>query len=249
MFSWKIVLSWIAAAAAAVYLICGAVRYNLAAVSALTEPQPPTVVVDAGHGGEDGGALSARGDRESDINLSVALRLEQLLALCGMKTELIRRTDTSVGTEGSSISEKKVSDLKQRVRLVQETANPILISIHQNHFSEPKYRGAQVFYAASGGSEALANSTQRALRAALDSGNQRQCKPADSVYLFSKVQCPAVLVECGFLSNPEEAELLQTDVYQKKLVCAIVCGLVQFLEEEVEDIEIESHFLLYGLRQ
>jgi len=249
VFPWKNCLSWIAVTAAAVYLISSAVRYNLAAVSALTDPSPLTVVIDAGHGGEDGGTVSADGTRESEVNLSVALRLEQLLALCGLNPELIRRTDTAVYTEGATISEKKVSDLKQRVRFVQETANPILISIHQNHFPEPKYRGAQVFYAASNGSEALAKQTQNAMRTALDSGNKRQCKPADTVYLLSKVSCPAILVECGFLSNPAEAALLQTEAYQKKLICAIGCGLVQFLEKEVEEVEIESHFLLYGLRK
>ena len=249
MFPWKTCVFWTAITTAAVFLICSAVRYNLAAVSALTAPAPLTILLDAGHGGEDGGTVSADGTRESDLNLSVVLRLEQLLALCGLDTELIRRTDASVYTEGGTVSERKASDLKQRVRLVQETPNPILISIHQNHFPEPKYRGAQVFYAASPKSEALANLTQSALRGALDSGNKRQSKPADSVYLLSKVQCPAILVECGFLSNPAESALLQTEAYQIKLACAIGCGLAQFLEEEVEEVEIKSHFLLHSLRQ
>ena len=220
------------------FFIYSAVRYNLTVTSARAAQSPMTIVIDAGHGGEDGGAVSASGMQESDLNLSMALRMEQILALCGIKTSMIRCTDTAVYTEGSTITEKKVSDLKHRVQLVNDTTNAILISIHQNHFSEPKYAGAQVFYAPTAGSEALAQISQSCLRSTLDPGNRRQPKPADSVYLMQQVQCPAILVECGFLSNIQEAALLQTDSYQTKLVCALTCALTQYLEKGELEVEI-----------
>ena len=220
------------------FFVYSAVRYNLAATAALGNYNPITVVIDAGHGGEDGGAVSISGIQESDLNLSVALRMEQLLALCGIHPAMIRREDIAVYTEGGTITEKKVSDLKQRVDLVNRTDHALLISIHQNHFSEPKYDGAQVFYAPSTSSQKLAQLTQQQLRTTLNPGNNRQEKPADSVYLMQKVQCPAILVECGFLSNPQETELLQSEVYQIKIVCALGCALTQYLEEGKWEVEI-----------
>lgn len=220
------------------FFVYSAMRYNLAATAAMDVSRPVTVVIDAGHGGEDGGAVSVSGVQECQINLSVALRLEQLLALCGVKPAMIRTIDTAVYTEGDTITEKKVSDLKHRVQLVNETTNALLISIHQNHFSEPKYTGAQVFYAPFNGSEALALLTQQSLRSTLDPGNRRQPKPANSVYLMQQVSCPAILVECGFLSNPQEAALLQTETYQTKLVCALTCALTQYLEKGEREVEI-----------
>ena len=186
-----------------------------------------TLVIDAGHGGADGGTISVDGIRESDLNLEIALRAEALAALAGIKTVMIRREDTSVETDGDTIAKRKVSDLKQRVHTVNAAENPVLLSIHQNHFSEPKYHGAQVFYAPSAGSEALAKQMQNALREAIDPKNRRECKKADSVYLLSNVTCPAVLVECGFLSNAGERQLLQTANYQIKLAMTMVSVLSQ----------------------
>lgn len=201
------------------------------AVSSVQE-LAPIVVIDAGHGGEDGGALSASGIRESGVNLEIALRLNDLLHFLGMQTRMIRTEDVSVYTEGNTIAAKKVSDIRNRVSIVQNTPNAILISIHQNHFSEEKYRGAQVFYAA--GSEALAERMQAALIAQVDPANHRACKPARDVYLMEHVTCPAVLIECGFLSNYAEEQLLRDPSYQKKLAAAIAGGLLTYLEEPNE---------------
>ncbi len=181
-----------------------------------------TVVVDAGHGGIDGGATSCTGVLESAMNLEIALRLNDLLHLLGYDTVMIRTTDTSVYTEGNTIAAQKVSDLKERVRICNETENAILISIHQNTFSDSRYDGAQVFYADTEGSAALAKS----LQAKLCTG--RTAKKAGSVYLLQNIKCTGVLVECGFLSNPEEEAKLREKGYQQYLCAVIATTLNEF---------------------
>ena len=196
------------------------------------EPVPLTVVIDPGHGGEDGGAVSCTGALESRINLSIGLRLNDLLRLLGYRTRLTRSEDVSIySKDAETVSEKKVSDLKNRVRIVNETEHALLLSVHQNLFEEAKYHGAQVFYAGTSESIELAEAIQSALRAGLDPSNHRQTKHAQTVYLMNKITCPGVLVECGFLSNPAEEALLRTGDYQKKLACAIVSGLDAYLAE------------------
>lgn len=193
-----------------------------------------TVVIDAGHGGEDGGASSRSGVLESTINLEIAKRIEDLLHFAGVRTQMIRTQDISVCTEGGSIQQKKVSDLKNRVQMVERTPNALLLSIHQNYFPEAKYHGAQVFYAKTPGSEALAALLQQTLRTCVDPENHRREKPAEAVYLMEKVSCTAVLVECGFLSNEPEAEKLTQAQYQKQLTGAICSALCSYLETEGE---------------
>lgn len=195
----------------------------------------PIVVIDAGHGGEDGGALSCTGVRESDVNLDISLRMHDLLHFLGIQTKMIRTTDISIYTEGAStLSEKKVSDLHNRVEIVNDTPNALLVSIHQNRFPQSKYRGAQVFYAATHGSDALAQLTQDNLKAQVDPKNNREIKKTPDVYLFKHVQCTAILIECGFLSNEAEEALLRTPEYQKKLTAAICCSVQQYLEASNE---------------
>ena len=195
------------------------------------EWEGPCIVIDAGHGGEDGGAVSCTGVNESQINLEIALRLDDFLHLMGHRTLMLRTEDISLHSDGcTTISEKKVSDLKNRVRRVEEIPNALLVSIHQNQFSQSKYHGAQVFFAPTDGSEALAEQLQEALRVAVDPQNRRKCKKADSVYLMNKITCPGVLVECGFLSNPTEEAKLRDPTYQKKLAAAIGCAVSRSLE-------------------
>lgn len=195
------------------------------------ERNPVTIVIDAGHGGEDGGAVSCTGALESGINLSVSLRLEALFHLLGYRTEMIRREDTAVYTPGAeTISEKKSSDLRNRVQFVNGVDNALLLSIHQNHFEEPQYRGAQVFYAPDKNSRALAEQLQTELIAALNPGSRRQSKPADSVYLMKHAECTAVLVECGFLSNPQEEALLRSTEYQCRICCVVASAVARYLE-------------------
>ena len=209
------------------------------AVAVFSRETGTTVVVDAGHGGEDGGTLSCTGVRESGLNLEIALRVNDLFALLGQRTRMLRTQDVSLhDTDAATIAARKESDIRARVRnrtqTVNDTPDALLVSIHQNFFSEGKYRGAQVFYAAADGSRALAERLQTALGTQLDPDNHRACKKAGEIYLLKHVSCPAVLVECGFLSNPAEEALLRTPEYQKKLAAVLCCGMLEFLEEPYE---------------
>ena len=188
-----------------------------------------TVVVDAGHGGVDGGATSCTGVLESQFNLEISQKLNDLLNLLGINTIMIRNTDCSVYTEGNTIAQKKVSDLKERVRIVNSTENCLLVSIHQNHFSDGKYSGAQVFYAPTEGSQTLAKSIQNTFLRTINPESHRQEKKADSIYLMQHINCPGVLIECGFLSNPQEEYLLRTKNYQQKVCSVIACSISNFL--------------------
>lgn len=203
------------------------------AVSVLSENKSrlnrKTVVVDAGHGGVDGGAISCTGVLESQFNLEIALKLKDLLNLLGIKTVMIRETDCSVYTEGETISQKKISDLKERVRITNSTENALLISIHQNLFIDGKYSGAQVFYAPTEGSQFLAKTMQYNFIKILNPGSHRQEKKTDSIYLMQNINCTGVLVECGFLSNPQEEYLLRTSDYQQKVCSIIACSVSNFL--------------------
>lgn len=200
------------------------------AVTVLSENAPianrTTVIIDAGHGGVDGGATSCTGVLESKLNLEIALRLDDLMHLLGIRTTMIRTTDVSIHTEGETIAAKKVSDLKERARIVNETDQALLISIHQNYFSDKRYSGAQVFYADTDGSQVLAMAIQDGFAANLSRENHRKAKNAKGIYLMEHIGCSGVLIECGFLSNPQEEALLRQEDYQKKLSCVIatVCS-------------------------
>ena len=191
-----------------------------------------TVILDAGHGGEDGGASSQDGKLESMINLELAKRLNDLMHLIGIQTVMIRDTDRSVYTSGNSLSEKKISDLKNRVEMINTLDQQILISIHQNYYTDSRYSGAQVFYAPTDGSRELAERLQSALIASVNPGSTRQIKRADGIYLMQHIDCPGVLIECGFLSNLAEAEMLSEPEYQKKLCCVIASSCSRYLFQE-----------------
>lgn len=188
-----------------------------------------TVIIDAGHGGVDGGATSCTGVLESQINLEIALKLNDFLHLLGIDTVMIRTTDCSVYTEGTTIAQKKVSDLKERARIINSTPNSIVVSIHQNHFYDDKYSGAQVFYAPTAGSQELAQNLQSSLIQCLNPESHRQIKKATGVYLMQHINSPAVLLECGFLSNPNEEYLLRSTVYQQRLCSVIGCTVSNYL--------------------
>ena len=188
-----------------------------------------TIVIDAGHGGIDGGATSCTGVLESHFNLEIALRLEDLCHLLGLGTQMIRKENISVYTSGNTIAQKKASDLKQRVRITQETPGAILVSIHQNQFSDSRYSGAQIFYAKTEGSEDLASKLQSALIETVNLNSHRQVKKGQGIYLMEHISCPGILVECGFLSNPEEEGKLRSEQYQKDLCCVIAAVLNQYV--------------------
>lgn len=202
-------------------------------ITVMSEQQPLTnrkcVIIDAGHGGVDGGATSCTGVLESQINLEIALRLNDLMHLLGLDTLMIRTDDRSVYTAGESIAAKKVSDLKERVRIVNSVENAILISIHQNYFSDSRYHGAQIFYGEGKGSSELATTLQTNIVTSLNPRSNRNTKKADGIYLLENAKCTAVLVECGFLSNPEEEAKLRSKEYQKKLCCVMATTVCQYL--------------------
>lgn len=190
------------------------------------------IVIDAGHGGVDGGATSCTGKLESAYNLEISLRLRDLFHLLGYPTRMIRTTDTSIYTKGDTIASQKMSDLKERVRIVNESENNILISIHQNNFTDSRYSGAQVFYPNTEGSRELAERMQSALVQALNPGSNRKVKKAEGIYLMEHIERPGILVECGFLSNPEEEAKLNSPEYQKKLCCVIAVVTTELAKKE-----------------
>ena len=183
-------------------------------------------IIDPGHGGVDGGAVSCTGVYESKINLDISLRLNDLFHLLGYDTLMIRTEDISIHTTGNSIAAKKASDLKERVRIVNETENSILLSIHQNHYSDSYYSGGQMFYPKTEGSKKLAENLQHAFVSILNPGSNRKAKPAEGLYLMKHIEQTGVLIECGFLSNAEEEYNLRQTEYQKK-ICSVIateCG-------------------------
>ena len=213
----------------AVFLILPLMGNHAVSVFAENKVIPRYVIIDAGHGGVDGGAVSCTGVFESQINLQIAWKLEDLLHLLGIRTVMIRDTDRSVYTEGTTIAAKKVSDIKERVRIVNTTPNALLISIHQNYFQDGRYSGAQVFYNSQANSKLLAENLQNAFRENINSANKRQVKKASGVYLMEHINCTGVLIECGFLSNFKEEALLRDSSYQNALCCVIAATVSQFI--------------------
>ena len=190
----------------------------------------PVLILDAGHGGEDGGAVSLSGVPESQINLAIVLKMDDLFGLYGVAPVLLREKDVSLYDDGAvTLREKKVSDLKNRAEAIEAVDHAVLFSIHQNTFSDRQYHGAQAFYAPTEGSRQLAASIQNAIRMTLQPDNSRQEKKIpDSVYLLNHISCPAVLIECGFLTNPgEEAQLLDSS-YQRKLAAVLVAAWLNY---------------------
>ena len=187
----------------------------------------PCIIVDAGHGGEDGGATSCSGVLESRFNLEIAMRLNDLLQFMGYDTKMVRTTDSAVHTEGETIAARKRSDLNNRVRLVNGTENALLLSIHQNTFPDGRYSGPQVFYAK--GSEQLAKHVQSSLNQNLCPSSSRQAKEAKGVFLMEHITSQGILLECGFLSNPQEEAKLRSPSYQQNLCCVIASALAEYL--------------------
>jgi N-acetylmuramoyl-L-alanine amidase len=218
----------------ALALIAALLRVPVQAAFSTDKPARTTVIIDAGHGGEDGGAVSDAGVPESGINLQIARALQAVLHFCGQSTVMTRPDEAAVYSENAStIREKKVSDLHNRVSLIESISDGRLISIHQNSIpGHPSVHGAQVFYAAAALSDKMASAIQDALNEAINIDKARQCKQISSdIYLMKNVTCPAVLVECGFMSNRTEATALQEGTYQKKLAVVIAAG---YLNTEYE---------------
>lgn len=221
----KIVLIVALLAAAAVFVKIFVSNGGLKPV--ISQNSRSTLVLDAGHGGIDGGAISDSGLKESDINLQIALKTEALVRFLGIDTVMTRETDTD-NSDNKAYSEH--DNLVQRVKLANSTENAVLISIHQNKFPSAVVSGAEVMYSDNDDSKALGLITQDNLVTLLDSSNRRVARPAPKeLLLTSSVECPTILVECGFMSNPQEVQKLASNDYQLKLAAILAGSYIQFL--------------------
>ena len=220
-------------AVAAVYFGGAKAIENIMQTAVIKQPyDPPVIVLDAGHGGMDGGCSSANGVPEKGINLNILLHLRELLKMYGYTVEVTRDTDRSIHDEGiEGIANQKSSDMDNRLALFNKYDHAICLSIHQNQFTDPSYSGAQMFYSNQvKGSSTLAQSIQDAFVAHLQPENKREIKLCGKeLFLCYFSENPTVMVECGFLSNPEEAALLETEEYQQKVAFTIFSGLQQYL--------------------
>ena len=223
---------WAAVSVLIVAAFFMAVCWGSRTVTVLSENMPiertRCYIIDPGHGGIDGGATSCSGKLESAFNLEIGTRLNDLMHLLGCDTRMIRTEDISIYTKGETIAQKKVSDLKERVRICNETGGALLLSIHQNTFSNSRYKGAQVFYGNGEESRLLAEKLQTQLIRCLNPDSNRKAKRASGIYLMEHIQCPGILIECGFLSNHEEEAKLRDPEYQKKLCCIIASEVITF---------------------
>lgn len=195
------------------------------------------LLIDPGHGGIDGGAESSQGVSEKAINLAISQELKSIAEKAGWQVVMTRETDTGLYEPGSgSIRSLKTQDLRQRRELIRKTEPVLAVSIHLNSFKEdPSVRGMQVFYPGSGGDEEvllnskdLAKTLQEKVGRVLKNHRSREALPKSDVFLFKEVTCPIAIIECGFLSNPEEAGLLQSESYQKQLARGIFEGITEF---------------------
>lgn len=214
-------------------LLYGAFSYDESTAVMSENAALPVIVIDAGHGGEDGGA-SANGLLEKDINLSIALKLRDMLTISGYQVVMTRDSDVSVyDSTADTTREKKVSDLKNRVEMINSGKNNILVSIHQNKFEQSQYFGTQMFYSKNNPKSAvLAEELRKSVTGFLQPDNKRELKQADgSIYILDKAQVPAVIVECGFLSNEDEAKKLADSDYQQKMAFSIYSGIIGYMNK------------------
>lgn len=213
-----------------VFLMISAALNIKVSVSSENVKSMPTIVIDAGHGGEDGGAVSESGVLEKDINLSIANDTSALFYLLGFDVTQTRKTDISLDNGEDTIRKRKVSDMKKRLEIFNSSKENTIISIHQNKFSESKYHGTQIFYSPNNPkSKQLADSIKYSVKGLLQPDNERECKKADSgIYLLKNTNNPAVIVECGFISNEEECKNLLDSQYQKQMAFSITAGFLSY---------------------
>lgn len=217
----------LAVALVATYM--GSAVYKTAAIS-VDEPTR-TIVIDAGHGGMDGGAVADDGTLEKDLNLALAKTVERLLISLGANVEMTRSEDVMYAEPSSP--HKKLDDLTARIKTTEGAGDAVFVSIHMNKFPVQKYSGLQVYYSKNNDeSRALADALQNAAAAYISPENTRQPKAAgDGIYIMSHLNCPAVLIECGFLSNPDELALLKTEEYRNKLAAVIAVTVMEYINQ------------------
>ena len=186
------------------------------------------LIIDAGHGGIDGGAIGVDGSKESDINLAIALKLRAIAVFYGLDSRMTRQDDSTLS---STDSYSEHSDLEERLRFAVEATSPVLISIHQNSYPTSQPSGSQVIYALSEESERLGKITHGNLISTLEPENRRVAEPATSrIFILSNADFPAILVECGFISSFVDIEKLTNDQYQSKIAGVILASYIQFTQ-------------------
>lgn len=204
---------------------------NENSVSTMSVPATnKVIIVDAGHGGEDGGAVSEDGISEADINIEIALKLQKLLEASGATVILTRSDENAIYSENAkSIREKKISDTKNRVKLANSSNADIFVSIHLNKINECQYCGWQTFYKnGNDNGKKLATAIQNNLNLAIQKENERVPLKINNVYIIKHIEIPTVIVECGFLSNEKEKKQLQEEEYQNKLTWGIYNGIMDY---------------------
>ncbi len=228
--SWVKVVFWSACAC-----LCAAFLYHT--VLHITQntlsngegEKPHPLLIDPGHGGQDGGTKTADGVLEDDINLSISLALRDMLTFCGYTVDMTRKEDASIQHADDTVSGSwKVRDMYNRLEMYDAAA--LTISIHQNHFSQSQYHGTQLFYSKNcAESQGVAQCIREQVVRLIQPQNTRELKPAgENIFLLHRTTKPALIVECGFLSNPDEAKKLQTPLYQQQMAFAICCGVLQY---------------------
>lgn len=219
---------------AIMYLSFGSLVEEKAIATNKSLDSTKTVIIDAGHGGEDGGAIGIDEICEKDINLEIAKKLKYIFEFNGMNVVMTRDSDKSIHDEDcKTISEKKKSDIRNRLKIIEDTDNAIVLSIHQNKFEQKSCKGAQIFYGKNNeDSKVLAEYLQKSFINKLQPENKRTIqKDNRKLYLLENATCPIVLIECGFLSNDEDAKNLTDDDYQKKIALTIFKGVMDYYEK------------------
>lgn len=235
------ILAWLAFAllfAFLIYLVASK-NSNYVRTSGEVNAAKATIIIDAGHGGEDGGTSAADGTLEKDINLSISLKLSDMLQMAGFNVIMTRENDVSIHSdEAKTTRQRKVSDIRNRMKIIEETENAFFVSIHQNHFGSAKYNGTQVFYSKNNPeSEVLAKDIQQSVVSLIQPENTRAVKKTGTeIYLLYHAQVPAVMVECGFLSNAAETQKLKTDEYQGQMAFSIFCGILNYFTAIKNDV-------------
>lgn len=217
-------------------------QIRLASADNYSVENVPVIIIDAGHGGEDGGAVGIDGTAEKDLNLSISLKLNEILSAMGYQTRMVRTTDTSIhNADADTVRERKVSDIHNRAAIMNEYENCIYVSIHQNKYSGSSIWGAQTFYSPNNEeSKELAQLIQASIANNVQPDNKRVIKQSGTnIYVLYNATRPAVMVECGFVSNANELEQLKDEEYQNKMAFAISNGIINYLfSEETNGTEI-----------
>lgn len=223
----------------AVAIVSAVNNVSVPAIATLTEKN--LIVIDAGHGGADGGCVGVNGCVEKDINLAIAKNLADMLRASGFEVVMTRDTDVSIHDEGvDGLRQQKISDMENRLEIIKSYPDSVFISIHQNQYTSPEYFGGQMFYTTNNPQNFRLAQIMQEEFAQLQEGNDREIKLIDNgLFLFKDTQQPAILIECGFLSNEQDASLLSDSVYQKRVAFAIYKGLMRhYSDTKTTNVEI-----------